>query len=223
MKRLFVIAFLFCLYALSASAQIKYCMTYTDFKEGNWVEVDDKLSMTESTRAQKIWLGKNDVKIDVKNDSLEKLLKKEVFAILYQENLLINCRKIYYKENRFGKGYAFGYLYGKRILFVAQDPSEDSRGAGAALSGGLAFGVVGGLVLGSLASIEGMQKGYCFLVKHERRDGKIDVEMIDDTFMKKFEKKSPEFYDEYMSVKKKKKRESAAHVFPLFKDWQLIQ
>lgn len=214
MKRLFVIAFLFCLYALSVSAQIKYCMTYTDFKEGNWVEVEDSLSVKDNSRARKAFGAASDVRIDVEDDSLKKLLKKEVFAIQYGDNLLINCRKMYYYDNCLGNDYARAHLYnGKKLLFIGKDPSAKGSVGG--------FGIVGGVLMSAAAA--DMQKDVCFLVKHERRDGKIDVEMIDDTFMKKFEKKSPEFYDEYMSVKKKKKRESAAHVFPLFKDWQLIQ
>ena len=223
MKRKIFIAFALCsLVVLNAVGQMKYCLSYDDFQEGNWVEMDT-LAVKERSQANKFWTGGNEFSTQTDDDSLKNILKKEAFAILYHDTLLVNCRKLYYEECSFGKGYALAYVYGgNKLCFVNRNPANNGA-VGAAAIGGIFFGAIGAGVLGGIAASSNLQKGFCFLVKHERRDGKVDVQMIDDKFMQRFEKDSPEFYAEYMSVKKKHQRESAAHVLPLLKEWSLIQ
>ena len=213
MRRLLIAVILCCLCSLSAFAQVKYCLSYADFQEGNWIELD---TLKLKGRAQ-------NQRIKTDNDSLNKVLKDEAFAVLYHDTLLVNKSHMYYNGERFGKGYAPAYIYGNgQICFVSRLPHEQAGSVAPAIfSFGVMFGAIGaGLVAGADAA---SSQGYhCFLVKREYEGGRKEARMIDDKFMEKFEKKSPEFYAEYMSVKKKNKRESAAHVLPLLKDWQLI-
>ena len=203
-------------------AQIRYCMTYADYKEDRWTELDT-LTVKERSRASKFWMGGNDFQIGATDDSLKKVLRKEAFAIAYGDTLLINCRKLRYEESSFGKGYTLAHPYaGRKLCFVSSGPSNGSEYS-AAIAGGILFGAVGAGIAGGLYSSSDLRKTYCFLLGHERRDGTINVHRIDDKYMERYEQSSPDFYADYMSEKKQKKRQSAAHVLPLLRDWQLIQ
>ncbi len=208
-KKVFLLIMLCSLSFSGLTAQIRYCMSYADYQEDNWTELD---TLKLKGRTQDHW-----IKTD--NDSLNKVLKEEAFAVLYHDTLLVNKAHMYYQGERFGKGYAPAYIYGNgQICFVSRLPREID---GSRPSTGAMFGAFGGLIAGAYAaSSEGY---YCFLVKREYEGGRKEVRIIDDKYMQRYEKNSPEFYADYMSVKKQKKREAASHVLPLLKHWRLIR
>lgn len=212
-KRILLLALLCTLSFTGLKAQIYYCMSYADYQEGQWTELD---TLKLKGRGQSH-------KIKTDNDSLNKVLKDEAFAVLYHDTLLVNMAHMYYKGERFGKGYAPAYIYGDdQICFVSRLPREkDASLAPAAFSMGFMFGAIGGAIMAGAyaASVEGH---YCFLVRREYEGGRVEARMIGDEYMQRYEQSSPEFYAEYMSVSKKKRREQAAHVLPLLKEWQLI-
>jgi hypothetical protein len=184
-------------------------MSYADYQEGNWTELD---TLKLKGRAQ-------NQRIKTENDSLDKVLKDEAFAVLYHDTLFVNKAHMYYNGERFGKGYAPAYVYGNgQICFVSRSP----QGNGAS---GVPILVFGGLLDVALRADQysTLSEKYCFLVKREYEGGRKEARIIDDKYMQRFEKNSPEFYTEYMSVKKKVQRESAAHILPLLKDWQMIR
>lgn len=201
-------------YALLAYSQTKYCMSYADFQEDKW-NVLDTLYIKESSNARKFWTGADDFRLTTGNDSLDKMLKKEAFAVYYNDTLLINCRSIYYHGECFANGYTLGYTYGNGKLCIINRLIGDDSGGNVSTPWG---GAIGGFLESAIASTNLR----CYIIRREYESGRIEVQMIDDVFMEKFEKKSPEFYAEYMSVKKKHKRESAALLLPLLKNWQLI-
>ena len=214
MKRVLILIVLSCFSLTGLQAQISYCMSYADYEEGNWTELDTLMLKGR----------KQNHRIKTENDSLDKVLKDEAFAVLYHDTLFVNKAHMYYNGERFGKGYAPAYIYGRgQICFVSRLPQDNgASGVPAVVSFGVMFGAIGaGLMAGVYeASLRGY---YCFLVKREYEDGRKEARIIDDKFMEKYEDISPEFYAEYMSVKNKKKREVASHVLPLLKEWQLIQ
>ena len=217
MRRILSTLALCSIFALNVLGQVKYCLSYADFKEGNWLELES-LTVKERSRAKKFWTGGSDFKLQAENDSLNRIITKDAFAISYNDTLLVNCRRLYFEDYCFGKGYASAYIYGKgKVCFVAHNPA--SAAVGGASVGMVVGPVAGGIISGTITATD----AYCFLVKLEQRDGKVTSQMIDDDFMERFEESSPDFYAEYMSEKKKRKRESAAHVLPLLKEWQLIQ
>ncbi|MBQ7683020.1 MAG: hypothetical protein IJT48_00915 [Bacteroidaceae bacterium] len=212
-KRILLLAMLCCLSFTGLTAQIRYCMSYADYQEGIWTELD---TLKLKGRGQSH-------KIKTENDSLNKVLKEEAFAVLYHDTLLVNIAHMYYNGERFGKGYAPAYFFRDgRICFINRLPHEkDGSLAPAAFSFGVMFGAIGaGLVAGAYAaSNEGY---YCFLVKREYEGGRKEARMRDDKYMQRYEKNSPKFYADYMSIRKQKKREAASHVLPLLKHWKLI-
>ena len=213
-KKILLLIMLCSLSFSGLTAQIRYCMSYADFQEDNWMELD---TLKLKGRAQ-------NHRIKTDNDSLNKVLKDEAFAVLYHDTLLVNKAHMYYQGERFGKGYAPAYIYGNgQICFVSRLPNEkDGSGTPAVLSFGVMFGAIGaGIVAGAdAAAREGY---YCFLVKREYEGGRKEARIIDDKYMQRYEKNSPEFYADYMSVKKQKKREAAAHVLPLLKHWNMVR
>lgn len=214
MKRFFIVLVLLCLSFTGIKAQILYCMSYADFQEGNWTELD---TLKMKGRGQ-------NHRIKTENDSLDKVLKDEAFAVSYHDTLFVNKAHMYYNGERFGKGYAPAYIYGRgQICFVSSLPRDNgASGVPAVISFGVMFGAIGaGLMAGAYEA--SLKEYYCFLVKREYEGGRKEARMIDDKFMEKYEESSPEFYAEYMSVKKQRKREAASHVLPLLKEWQLIQ
>lgn len=216
MKRLLVLATMCCLYALLASAQVKYCMSYADYQADNWEELDS-LHVKEMSNGRRLF-GYNDYKLTTGNDSLDKVLKKDVFAVFYNDTLLINCRNIHfrgadYEDQTFGNGFTRAYyFYDGRLCFINRWADEKTMFVGSQ-------GLLGALAASSMS----LENARCFLIKREYESGRIEAQMIGDKFMEKYEEASPEFYAEYMSVKKKKKREVASRVLPLLKKWQLIQ
>lgn len=216
MKKLLILATMCCLYALSASAQVKYCMSYADYQADNWEELDS-LHVKEMSNGRRLF-GSNDFKLTTGNDSLDKVLKKDVFAVFYNDTLLINCRNIHfrgadYEDQTFGNGFTRAYyFYDGRLCFINRWVDEKAMFVGSQ-------GLLGALAASSMS----LENARCFLIKREYEGGRIEAQMIGDKFMEKYEESSPEFYAEYMSVKKKKKREVASRVLPLLKEWQLIQ
>ena len=185
MKRVLILIVLSCLSLTGLQAQTRYCMSYADYQADNWEELDS-LHVKEMSNGRRLF-GCNDFKLTTGNDSLDKVIKKDVFAVFYNDTLLINCRNIHfrgadYEDQTFGNGFTRAYyFYDGRLCFINRWVDEKAMFVG---SQGL---------LGALAAME------------------------------KYEESSPEFYAEYMSVKKKKKREVASRVLPLLKEWQLIQ
>ena len=212
MKRLLILAILCSLSFTGLTAQIRYCMSYADYQEGKWTELDTlKLK------------GRNkNHRIKIENDSLNEVIKDEAFAVLYHDTLLVNKAHMYYNGERFGKGYAPAYIYRDgQILFVSRPPHEkDVAGTPVIFTFGVMFGAIGaGIAAGAYAAANDGQ--YCFLVKREYEGGRKEARMIDDKFMKRFEEKSPEFYADYMSAKKNQ-RNSAANILRVFRHWRLI-
>lgn len=216
--RLLLVSILCCLPHTWVQAQFRYCMSYADYQADNWVELDT-LKLRGRGFAHRIRTG---------NDSLNKVIRDEAFAISYHDTLLINMAHMYYAGENFGNGYVPAYTFGNgQLCFTNFLPGRNDNAVFVPVGGGLVGGILSGVLAGAavaLTSSDALKgKTYCFLLKREYDGGRKEARIINDDYMKRYEKNSPEFYAEYMSVKKKKKRESATHIFPLLKDWQLIQ
>ncbi len=216
MKRELILIVLSCLSLTGLQAQTRYCMSYADYQADNWEELDS-LHVKEMSNGRRLF-GCNDYKLTTGNDSLDKVIKKDVFAVFYNDTLLINCRNIHfrgadYEDQTFGNGFTRAYyFYDGRLCFINRWVDEKAMFVGSQ-------GLLGALAASSMS----LENARCFLIKREYEGGRIEAQMIGDKFMEKYEESSPEFYAEYMSVKKKKKREVASRVLPLLKEWQLIQ
>ena len=77
------------LIALSASvvAQARYCLSYEDFKNDKWVTLDDSVTVTLENTG-----GLGDLSFKTGDKDMDKLLKKEVRFIVYNDVLFVNTR-----------------------------------------------------------------------------------------------------------------------------------
>ena len=90
-KNVFVLA-LFCCLTVMAQAQVaKYCMTYADFVAGKWNSVDE---LTKGRQACQIKTDNKQVRFKTGDKAADKMLKKEAFAVMYGDQLFVNCRNL---------------------------------------------------------------------------------------------------------------------------------
>ena len=93
----------------------KYSSTYGDYVIGKYNEITD---LVVSARENSL-IGGGDLKIEVKNKDLKKVLKK-ARIIEYQNMLLVNCKGLKNGAFRLGTGYAPAFCYSyKKIIFAS--------------------------------------------------------------------------------------------------------
>ena len=97
-KNVFVLA-LFCIVSMMANAEVaKYCMSYDDFVAGNWKSVDE-LTAGRTQQVCQMKSGDHGVFYFKTGDKQsDELLKKDAFAVMYGQQLFVNCRNLRYKD-----------------------------------------------------------------------------------------------------------------------------
>lgn len=70
---------------------IKYCNSNEELAAGEW-KTADSVTVITKTRNQQMWWGGNDFRFDSHDKQVKKLLKKDAFAIMYGDTLLLNTR-----------------------------------------------------------------------------------------------------------------------------------
>lgn len=82
-----------------AQAQVvKYCMSYSDFVAGNWKPVEE-LTGGRTKQACQMKTIDNQVRLRTGDKEADRILKKQVFAVMYGNELLVNCRNLRYNES----------------------------------------------------------------------------------------------------------------------------
>ena len=96
-KSVFVLAII-CFMTLTAQADVaKYCMSYSDFVAGNWKSVDE-LTEGRTRQACQIKSGDHCVYFKTGDKLCDQILKKQVFAVMYGNQLFVNCRNLRYND-----------------------------------------------------------------------------------------------------------------------------
>ena len=97
-KNVFVLA-LFFIVSMMANAEVaKYCMSYDDFVAGNWKSVDE-LTAGRTQQVCQMKSGDHGVFYFKTGDKQsDELLKKDAFAVMYGQQLFVNCRNLRYKD-----------------------------------------------------------------------------------------------------------------------------
>ncbi len=108
----------------------------------------DSITITHRAKRDIVLVGGNDFKITCTNDSLNEVLRKECFAVVYSDSLFLNCKSLM-RTSWYAPAL---YRTGKFIYFIA------CAGFGklSAQNAGVAFGAIGGAT--------GAQKRYNYLV-----------------------------------------------------------
>lgn len=186
---------------------VKYCDSYKDFSENNWHTADSVWLITKSRTKQYV-NGGGDYVFKSDNKELNKHLKKNAFAVMYNDTLLINAW-IY----KVAAGYARGFRMADGRLIFKYFPNQNM----AIMGGGLAGGLMGSLAV-MAANEHKAYKDVCYLIAPEQRDATV----IDKKVMAELLKDHPELLAEYNAVKKKD-RKYANIILPLLRKAQLIK
>ena len=222
-KNVFVLVLFSCL-TLMAQAQVaKYCMTYTDFVAGKWNSVDD-LTMGRTSQACQIKTYKNQVRFKTGDKVADKVLKHQVFAVMYGDQLFVNCRTLRNGGASLDvSGYTQAVCYDNDKVCVLAYKRND-----VAFALELGTEIVGfmvdnkalsvGLLVGSGAIgfyNENMKTMACYLVDGNTNDGKYTATRINDSFMENLLSNDASLLGKYKAINGKRSRQSAANVLPI--------
>lgn len=81
-----------------------YCMSFSDYKNNNWITMKNVVRKTRSIGAKK-WSGGGDYHFEAKTDEQTKLLKKKAFAVIFNDTMYVALRRFRHSGARFGGGY----------------------------------------------------------------------------------------------------------------------
>lgn len=141
-KRIFLVLALVTAALATTMAQTRYCLSYEDFKNDKWINLEDSVWMEERTKSQKFWSGGGNFKFATGNKDTDELLKKEARLIIYEGKMYVNLRKLRAKGITFGSHYAQAYRYAEdKVCFIA--PRKTSN---AVIMGGVLGGAIGGAI-----------------------------------------------------------------------------
>ena len=215
MKKVLIIVLICC--ATLASAQTRYCCTYQDYCDNNWEDLDT-LFVTQHSKGYQVLWGGNDFAFSCGDKAKDKMLNKDVFLIMHQDSLYVNCRNLRYQGVALGIGYVRAKKIGNRsLLFVNRLTGKEIRNDEIAAS--IMFGAIGGVT----AARKNMKQQVCYVISQGASEkGKIAIRLVDDNLIDKMlENQGPllrEYYDEHDDDL----RLLASHILPILEKSGLI-
>lgn len=230
-KNVFVLVLICCFSVVARAEVAKYCMTYTDFVNGNWQSVD---SLTEGRTKQLLQMKEAEHSVSFKTGDKEcdNLLKKQAFAVEYGNQLYVNCRNLRYKDVMLDiSGYAPALRYDDNKLCVMVYKVNNT-----AFLVEIAADVTSiftpdevsiGLQVGSTAlwaSRDYLSRTVCYLIDSEANEkGKTAVKYINDEFMEDLLADDASLLERYKAVTKKRSRQSSANVLPVLMEKGIVK
>lgn len=210
-----VLLFLLLVLSLSANAEgARYCLSYQDYLDNKWVNVDS-IEVVIHSRGHQFWVGGNDYKFVTGDKATDKILKSKAFLVEWRDSLYINCKKLSVKG-----GGKFGSGYNKAQKFKDDGILFTSERIGAAMTGGQTVGMMFGLIGGIAATNDIMKYPICYLITKDNAlsagDKKMHVFPLIDKYMEVLLAEQPEALATYKSVKRRKERELPANVLDVF-------
>ncbi len=195
---------------LPSSTQCGYCCSYEELMGNQWKALDNIYSDING-QGRKLWFGNNDYRLTTENDSIDKVLKKEAFAIMKKDELYVNCRKLVRSNVRFKGGYARAWRSDNdEIIFVNEVIGKEAQLW--QTSSNMLAGSGGNFTYSS----NQIRHRVCYLIS-DGSNGKEYTEaiLIDDALMDKLLEGHNDLYAEYYSEEQKSNRMLAKHVFPI--------
>ena len=230
-KNVFVLMVLCCVSLMAKAEVAKYCMSYADYVAGNWKSVDE---LTEG-RTKQVCQIKSDehcVYFKTGDKMSDQILKKEAFAVMYGNQLYVNCRNLrdndvcletskYVQAVRYGDDKLCVMAYKTNGLLLLADVGcfvSSVFVQNTWVSLGLAAGSVGaGIANDKLSEFA------CYLIdRNANAKGKIPITRINDEFMENLLSDDAPLLERYKAVKTKHSRQSAANVLPILMEKGLV-
>ncbi len=230
-KNVLVLAWFCCLTLMAQAGVAKYCMSYSDFVNGNWKSVDE---LTHGSTCQECQMKSYNHHFYFRtgNKEADKKLKKEAFAIMYGDQLFVNCRNLrndgvcldvtgYTQAVRFDKD---------KVCVMAYKIDDVSLLLGLSLDIASIFvdnkAVSIGLDLAATSCYIGndfLSKTVCYLVDSDANmKGKIPVTRMNDQYMENLLNNDAPMLEKYKAIDNKRDRQSAANVIPILMEKGLV-
>ena len=92
MKKLVLMMMVSCLPTMMMAQPAKYCMTYSDYKAHNWNTIES-LENGRSEMIPQIKMDESDIKVKSGDKEVDRILKKEVFAITFGKQLYVKLSR----------------------------------------------------------------------------------------------------------------------------------
>ena len=194
-----------------------FCMSFSDYKNNNWIVIENVVRRTRSMSA-KIWSGGGDYVFEAESDEQTRLLKKKAFAVMYNDTVYISLRGLRHGGARFGGGYDKAIKCKDGSLLFAE--KYISRITNYMQLRGIDFSAI------DRASEESqLQNRVWYIVSSDERK----IECIDDKYAKRLLAGRKELLDEYSHFNKKQdssggeEKYNAARMLPFLKKIGILE
>ena len=170
---------------VNVSGQYRYCLSYQDFCNNKWEELDN-LHFTQRTKNEQMWWGGNVFTVTCDKGPIDKILKKQAFAVMYYDSIYVNCYNLWFQDDRFGKGYVKARRIGNRsLIFVNRTIGQEARG-GQNMATFVMFGAIGAAIASASDSKRLMKQQVCYIIsKGADEKGRIEIRMVNDDLISK--------------------------------------
>lgn len=232
MRKTLVLIIVCVLPMVSMAADVaKYCMTYADYVADRWTPVDSLLQGRTLQLCQ-LEYKSNGYKIKTGDKEADKILKEQVFAVCYGKWIFVNCRNMRYNGSPLDtKNYIRAFRYNGNMLGMAIVRSNtatiltemclDVTSYFVPLGVSIALGISSWTL--DLTSAN-LRKCRCFFIDRDSDpNGCYSVTYMNDEYIQCLLVDDFHLLERYMTISKKKRRQSAANVLPVLISKGLIE
>ena len=231
MKKLVLMMMVSCLPTMMMAQPAKYCMTYSDYKTHNWNTIESLVN-GRSEMIPQIKMDESDIKVKSGDKEVDRILKKEVFAITFGKQLYVNCRNLRCKDIILDtQNYVQAYPYaGNKLLIAVYHINNGAFLMGLGADVASVFTPIGpSIALRSTStalwlSRKKLDSHRCYLIDTDANEkGRYPVTRIDDDFMAKLLANDAHLLARYNAVSNKRDRQSASNVLAVLTEKGLVE
>ena len=224
MKKLVVMMMVSCLPTMMMAQPAKYCMTYSDYKAHNWNTIESLVN-GRSEMIPQIKMDESDIKVKSGDKEVDRILKKEVFAITFGKQLYVNCRNLRCKDIILDtQNYVQAYPYaGNKLLIAVYHINNGAFLMGLGADVASVFTPLGpSIALRSTStalwlSRKKLDSHRCYLIDTDADGkGRYPVTRIDDDY-------DAHMLARYNAVSSKRERQSASNVLAVLSEKGLVE
>jgi hypothetical protein len=231
MKKLVVMMMVSCLPTMMMAQPAKYCMTYSDYKAHNWNTIESLVN-GRSEMIPQIKMDESDIKVKSGDKEVDRILKKEVFAITFGKQLYVNCRNLRCKDIILDtQNYVQAYPYaGNKLLIAVYHINNGAFLMGLGADVASVFTPIGpSIALRSTStalwlSRKKLDSHRCYLIDTDANEkGRYPVTRIDDDYMTNLLSDDAHMLARYNAVSSKRERQSASNVLAVLTEKGLVE
>jgi len=231
MKKLVLMMMVSCLPTMMMAQPAKYCMTYSDYKAHNWNTIESLVN-GRSEMIPQIKMDESDIKVKSGDKEVDRILKKEVFAITFGKQLYVNCRNLRCKDIILDtQNYVQAYPYaGNKLLIAVYHINNGAFLMGLGADVASVFTPIGpSIALRSTSAALWLNRSKlnsyrCYLIDTDANEkGRYPVTRIDDDYMTNLLSDDAHMLARYNAVSSKRDRQSASNVLAVLTEKGLVE